>query len=156
MFQPIEKCVRLALVSGSSTIAIRTLLVVPLAGSTSDHNSGPSTGPQQAIVQRDDPWRNAMVKVVRDPFLPEPTSTKSPMRPSRLTGNRSAVGIQVTEASVRGVAFGQKPKAVIEVGGATKIVAPGDFISGMRVAAILPDRIILIDGSVLMLSRKLP
>jgi len=108
------------------------------------------------IVQGDDTWKNEMVKGTSSPFLPETTFIKPYRPPSRLAGEGGLVGMGVSDASVRGLAFGQKPKAVIEVEGAAKIVAPGDVIDGMRVASILSDRIILNDGSVLMFARKSP
>ncbi len=157
MFRPIEKCARRALVSGSLIVAICAILVMPLAGSTSGSIfERPPNGSKPDIVQRDDPWKNATVKVTRDPFLQEVRFVKPSTPPSPLAGGRSSTGMRITGASVRGLAFGQKPKAVIEVEGATKIVAPGDFIDGSRIVSILLDRIILSDGSVLMFSRRLP
>lgn len=157
MFRPIERGARRALVNGSFIVALGAILVVPLAGSTSGFASGISPKSlKPEIVRRDDPWKNAMVEVTRDPFLPEPGPTKPPALPSQMAGTPDVVRASATDASVRGLAFGQEPKAVVEIGGSTRIVAPGDSIDGTRVTAILPDRILLYDGSVLMFSRKSP
>ncbi len=156
MLRPIEQGARRALISGGLAIATCGLLVVPLAGSPSGYSSGVLPDRfKPAITQRDDPWKGAMVKVLRDPFLPEPT-LKKPLPVSPLADNGRRIGMHVIRASVLGVAFGQKPEAVIEIEGAAKVVAPGDFIKGMRVVSIAPDRVVLSDGSVLMFFRSLP
>lgn len=155
MFRPIEKCARRALVSGSLAIAICTLYVVPLAGSPSGYNSPSRLDDlKSAIARRDDPWKSTTVKVTRDPFLLEPIFTKASILPRPAGGHRLG-GPPAPQASVVGVAFGQKPEAVIEVEGSIRIVAPGDFIKGVRIASILSDRILLNDGSVLLFSSKL-
>jgi len=155
MFQPIERCARLYLAYGSLAAAICAVLVVPLAGSTASNSSGQSlNGLKQVMAERDDPWKSAMVKVTRDPFLLQTASPKPPTStPS--SGNLNSGGMHVIQAAVRGIAFGDQPKAIVEIDGATKIVAAGDFINRMRIESILSDRIVMDDGSVLMFSRRL-
>jgi len=81
----------------------------------------------------------------------KPSTSASPR-----AGRRNPAAGHLSEISVRGLAFGQEPKAVIEVEGTTKIVAAGDFIDGTRISSILADRIVLNDGSVLMFARAQP
>ncbi len=156
MLRPIEKCARRALITASVLIALCAILVVPLAGSTAGYRLGPSAkSAKPEIVRRDNPWKDALVTITRDPFLPEAMFTR-PSSHLPQPARRNPVGMSVPGARVRGLAFGQETKAIIELGGATKIVALGDFFNGTRVAAILADRVVLSDGSVLMFSGRLP
>jgi hypothetical protein len=63
---------------------------------------------------------------------------------------------ELAEGSVRAIAFGATSKAVVDIGGTTKIVAPGDYVNGMRVQSILSDRVVLAGGLTLRLTRRLP
>jgi hypothetical protein len=167
MLPPIEKQVRRAVISMSIALAASGLLVVPLAGSSSAYvsDSEPRFAVKPANVRRDDPWRARTVSVARDPFLSVaapagPIASGPPSASRSLIGMRVIQGQTITPASaaaaVRAIALGREPKAMIEIDGSTRIVAPGDFISGARVESILADRVILSGGMVLRFPRKSP
>lgn len=168
MLRPLERTSRRALVTGSLATVICSALMVPLAGSTSGYLAVPrraSESLKSTALTGDDPWKAPAVTIRRDPFLPEAALVTA--RPSPPESAPAVVGMKVVQGepisagatsgiAVLAIAFGARSKAVVRLGGTTKIVAPGDFINTSRVESILPDRIVLSDGRNLMLARRPP
>jgi hypothetical protein len=168
MLQPVEKRLRRAVMRASLAVTVCGLLSAPLAGFTSGYVPGHkhSVASKPSNVRREDPWDYRAVNIVRDPFLNEaaffgsmtsgPTSARSGLIGMKVVQGQPISPAGLTPAVVRAIALGREPKAVIDMDGSTRIVAPGDLINGIRVESILSDRVVLRGGTSLRFSSKSP
>ena len=169
MLPPIEETARRALIVGSLASIAGAALMLPLAASPLLY-APPAVhvaGIAQGSLKAPNPWKAAIVTARRDPFLTQAASGSAP-EPARFASPRDIIGMRVIQgqmisraaeiggASVRAILFGAVSKAIVDADGTSKVVAAGDFIHGTRIERILPDRVVLADGSILVLPRKFP
>jgi len=144
---------RAAALSVCAASAIAVALLAPLAARplTGAFSVRPHAGLATRINSGGSPWGERAVEIARDPFLPadEPRPAATPIP------NVHAVVVPLPVA-VRAIAVGENSRALIDVGGVTRLVAVGDSIGSLRIATIQADRIVFSDGSAAKLEGALP
>lgn len=136
-------------------VACGSLTLLPLAARSSLRAIYLHRQQEPAVAPTSDngPWNAKAVTVGRDPFISEAANAGAS---SAVIGERVVPGqllgsIQTGGAVVRAIATGPVSRAVIDIGGLTRIVGVGDRIGGLRVTAIGSDRVQLSGGSRLVL-----
>lgn len=134
---------------GMSAIVVAMLAagLLPLSAMPDGARGIPNGALNRTVaVKVNSPWQAAPILVDRDPFVPK---AKYALPSAQLHDG----GISdATAITVKGIALGRAPQALIETGGKTRIIGPGDRIGRTRVRTILFDRIVLSNGLVLILS----
>ncbi|HET9392952.1 MAG TPA: hypothetical protein VFO29_05490 [Candidatus Rubrimentiphilum sp.] len=134
--------------------AIVMALLLPLAAHPSPDVSVPAVvgEGQPGANLRGSPWREKAVFVPRDPFLPGGAALRTPAAavPSiDRSAHEAASGI-----ALRAIAFGDNSRALVDIGGVTRIVGVGDAVGSLQVAFIGMDRIQLSDGETVTLEEE--
>ncbi|HZZ66509.1 MAG TPA: hypothetical protein VFE17_13465 [Candidatus Baltobacteraceae bacterium] len=89
------------------------------------------------------------VRIARDPFIPDRLATQ------RRPALRSRAGSSLqdcTAPTVRGVAIGERPQAIVACGERIELIGNGDRLDGARVTSITSSGVVLSGGAVLPLS----
>jgi hypothetical protein len=150
---------RLALAAFGYALCLSAMLVAPR---TARATAFPTETPLDATLpsapanrQREDV---APLDIVRDPFISQGGSESVATAPSSapLVSPASAPRTLSQQPTVRALVTGPHSYALVEVGGAVRIVAPGDDLFGRRVAQIDLDGIRFEGGARLPLTVPAP
>ena len=139
----------------SAVLCGTTICLAPLAARSSFDlaSTGATYEKRFAAEPAQRVWPNRQLAAVRDPFRPDPadnTVSSSPKAVSVATGMPNAL------PTVQGIVRGKRPFALVEEGGAIRVVGIGDALSGSRVISISESGVRLERGTVLPLSEPVP
>jgi hypothetical protein len=150
MFSEIKRKARASTTGACAAGAITLALLMPLAGRPSGWAIGPRSRNElsSAAGSAGSPWKERPIVVSRDPFL-APVKHVAFSQPLQV---RSVDPPLV----VRAIVVGENSRALVEAGGATRLIGVGDRVGSLRVMAIRIDRIQLSDGSTALLDNTLP
>jgi hypothetical protein len=141
MLQPLRSERRRNLLRGSLLALAGALLLLPLAlplalPAQAGGRIGSAPEPAPTFAEAAEPE----VKITRDPFVPE-AATQSADATQAVDGGGSI--------EVEAVASGSSPRALIQVGGTSRIVRVGDALGDSTVNSIGPSGIVLENGETL-------
>jgi hypothetical protein len=146
MLRPLRSERRRSLLRGSLLSLSAALLVSPLAfppalpaqaGASTPHAS-------QDVPSLEDP-REPQPVIARDPFVPEASVANADA--SAAAGDPNGTGI-----AIEAVALGSEPRALVEIGGVSRIVRAGDSLGESKVLSIGEGGVVLEDGQTLPLT----
>lgn len=162
MLREIERKARASMTGACAAGAVAMALLAPLAARPSGWTTVPGLRSESPTVVNSpgSPWTEKPVVISRDPFLapaaelrlaPDGNSARQVARSQAV--QRRSVGPPL---AVRAIAVGENSRALVDVGGVTRLVGVGDSIGSLRVISIRIDRIQLSDGSTALLDSGHP
>lgn len=148
---PLDDCDRKRLLQISAALCATSLLLVPLAGRSAFEVQAERQTFDRRFAGTDAPvkLKEPALAVSRDPFEAGDGGARRPVLESGAAVTSGIVGMHVVRGESTGIALppsegivvraivsGAAPRALVESGGATRIVAPGDALAGSTVLSI--------------------
>lgn len=167
--RPLDDFDRKRLLHVSAALCATSLLLVPLAGRSAFEVRAERQTFDQRFAGPDAPvrFKEPALAVSRDPFEADQAVARRPLLESGTSFSSGIVGMHVVRGESTGIALppgggivvraivsGAAPRALVEAGGATRIVAPGEALAGSTVLSIGTSGIRLKSGATLSIAER--